>query len=132
MAGLEEVLHGSFARADNLAVGSFDAAAGKTGVNECSARKRETFGQLQNIFDATIHLGVNQLVVAGDRENVEGLESCDYPGGAPSFRMAIMLSADVSRRNARWPDSISYKIVPSAKMSERASAVSPRACSGDM
>jgi hypothetical protein len=38
MAGLEEVLHGSFARADHWAVGGFDAA-GKTGVNDCSARK---------------------------------------------------------------------------------------------
>ena len=33
--------------------------------------------------------------------------------------------------NARWPETISYSTQPKEKISERESAVSPRACSGD-
>jgi hypothetical protein len=46
--------------------------------------------------------------------------------------MAASVSACVSLRNGWHPDSISYSTAPAAKMSERASARCPCACSGDM
>ena len=49
-----------------------------------------------------------------------------------SRRMAVMVSAQVSRRNARRPESISKITAPRAKTSDRASAFSPCTCSGDM
>ena len=52
--------------------------------------------------------------------------------GGSSRRIADMVSAAVSRWNARDPDSISYSTAPNAKMSERASADFPLTCSGAM
>ena len=53
----------------------------------------------------------------------------DSSGGS-SFKTAVIVSTAVSRRNARVPESISYSTAPNAKMSARASAGSPRTCSG--
>ena len=43
---------------------------------------------------------------------------CVSSGGS-SFRIAAIVSLAVSRLNALLPDSISYRIVPSEKRSER-------------
>ena len=57
----------------------------------------------------------------------------DSPSSAgSSLRMAVMVSAEVPRWKARSPASISYRMAPNAKMSERWSATWPRTCSGDM
>ncbi len=55
-------------------------------------------------------------------------------GSAPgsSRRIAVIVSAAVSLWNARLPVSISCTTQPREKMSERASAMCPRTCSGDM
>ena len=45
---------------------------------------------------------------------------------------AFMVSTAEAPLKARSPASISYSTAPNAKMSERASASSPRTCSGDM
>ena len=45
---------------------------------------------------------------------------------------AASVAAVESPRNARCPDSISYRIAPKEKMSDRASTLLPSACSGDM
>ena len=42
----------------------------------------------------------------------------DSSGGS-SFRIADIVSLAVSRMNAFWPDSSSYRIAPNEKMSER-------------
>ena len=52
--------------------------------------------------------------------------------GGSSRRIADIVSAAESRWNARAPDSISYRIAPNEKMSERWSAGLPFTCSGDM
>jgi hypothetical protein len=52
--------------------------------------------------------------------------------GGSSRRIADIVSAADSRWNARPPDSISYKIAPKEKMSDRPSAGLPFTCSGDM
>ena len=52
--------------------------------------------------------------------------------GGSSLRIAPSVSIDESRLNARAPLSISYRIAPKEKMSERVSTGSPRTCSGDM
>ena len=52
--------------------------------------------------------------------------------GGSSLRIALIDSTDVSRLNARCPDSISYRIAPNAKTSARWSAERPRTCSGAM
>ena len=52
--------------------------------------------------------------------------------GGSSFRMAFIVSIEESPRNARCPPTISYRIAPKLKISERTSAVFPRTCSGDM
>src|SRR5581483_8814673 len=49
--------------------------------------------------------------------------------GGCSFRMALMVSAEVARSNARTPESISYRMAPKLKMSVRWSVGMPRACS---
>ena len=43
---------------------------------------------------------------------------CVSSGGS-SFRIAAIVSLDVSRLNAFRPESISYRIAPKEKMSER-------------
>ena len=55
----------------------------------------------------------------------------DRSGGS-SRRIADIVSAAESRWNARLPESISYRIAPKEKMSERGSADFPFTCSGDM
>ena len=52
--------------------------------------------------------------------------------GGSSRRIADIVSAAESRWNARWPESISYRIAPKEKRSERWSADLPFTCSGDM
>src|SRR5260370_24043711 len=39
--------------------------------------------------------------------------------GGSSLRIAVMVAAGVSAWNARWPDSISQRITPKAKKSQR-------------
>ena len=46
--------------------------------------------------------------------------------------IAAIVSAPVGLRNGDFPDSISWRTQPKAKMSERESAASPRSCSGDV
>jgi hypothetical protein len=48
------------------------------------------------------------------------------------LRIAAIVSAALGRAKAGRPVSISWITAPSAKMSVRASAASPRACSGAM
>ena len=48
------------------------------------------------------------------------------------MRIADMVEAAESPWKARWPVSISYRMAPNEKTSERASAGLPRTCSGDM
>src|SRR6266545_6547429 len=52
--------------------------------------------------------------------------------GGSSRRIADIVSAVESAWKARRPESISYRIAPKEKMSERASADLPLTCSGDM
>ncbi len=52
--------------------------------------------------------------------------------GGSSFRIAAIVSPAESPRNGRWPESISYRITPRAKMSLLASAGSALICSGEM
>ena len=52
--------------------------------------------------------------------------------GGSSLRIADIVSAAESPWKARLPESISYRIAPKAKMSERWSDGLPRTCSGDM
>ena len=53
-------------------------------------------------------------------------------GSGSDFRIAVMVSAAVSRLTGARPVSISYPTIPTLNRSERASTVSPRTCSGDM
>lgn len=53
-------------------------------------------------------------------------------GAGSSWMMAAMVWAGLSRWKARRPAAISYRISPKENWSERKSAGSPRACSGDM
>ena len=53
-------------------------------------------------------------------------------GDGSSRRIAVIVSAAVPRSNARRPVSISCRMQPSAKTSERCSLRSPRTCSGAM
>ena len=59
------------------------------------------------------------------------LADFDSSGGS-SLRIAVIVSAAVSRLNALCPERSSYRIVPNAKMSERWSTARPLTCSGDM
>ena len=52
--------------------------------------------------------------------------------GGSLFRIALIVSTAESPLKARRPESISYRIDPKEKMSERWSVSSPRTCSGDM
>ncbi len=52
--------------------------------------------------------------------------------GGSSFRIAFMVSTAESPWNARRPESISKRIAPKLKRSERGSIAAPRTCSGDM
>jgi hypothetical protein len=53
-------------------------------------------------------------------------------GGASSRKIAWPISTSEGPANGAEPESISCRIEPNAKMSERASAARPRTCSGDM
>ena len=55
----------------------------------------------------------------------------DSSGGS-CVRIAVIVSAAVSRSNARLPLTSSYRTAPSAKTSARASTGWPRTCSGAM
>ena len=52
--------------------------------------------------------------------------------GGSSFSTAAIASAGVAPPKARRPVSISWRIAPTLKMSDRWSTGSPRTCSGDM
>jgi hypothetical protein len=53
-------------------------------------------------------------------------------GGASALMIASSVSTFDRRTNAQWPLTISYRIRPNEKMSERVSTRSPLACSGLM
>ena len=65
------------------------------------------------------------------RSNAAGRPAA-LPLRGSSLRMALMVSTAESRWKGRRPVSISARMAPAEKRSDRWSALFPRTCSGDM